>query len=381
MAADWTAVADKVHTACTRIGEDAATTDREGRFPRRGLTALAEAGLLGLTVPAEFGGLGAGFSVFARAIEEIAGRCGSTAMVTLMHFCGAMPLVAAGSADLKRRLLPDVAAGKRLLTLAFSEPGSGAHFYFPVSRASARNGSAVLDCDKSFVTSAGEADGYIVATGSAAGSGPAESDLFFVDRSRTGITVNGRWDGLGFRGNSSSPMKFAGVEVPHSERIGAEKGGMGVMLQVVLPWFQLGNAAVNIGLAGAALEASIAHAKGRSYAHSQSRLADVPAIQGLLAEMSQTVSAARAYVRETAAALDGSAPDAMLHVLQVKPIASQAAQDVTAKSIRVCGGAAFAGRLPLERLFRDAQAGAIMAPTTDVLKEFIGKALLGIPLF
>jgi alkylation response protein AidB-like acyl-CoA dehydrogenase len=176
-------------------------------------------------------------------------------------------------------------------------------------------------------------------------------------------------------------MSFEGVRLPASARLGAEKSGMGTMLQVVLPWFHVGISAVNIGLARAALEASVSHAKSRRYEHNGTRLADVSSIQHLLAEMSQTVSAARAYLHQTAAAIERQEPDVLLSVLQAKPVASQGALDVTAKAMRVCGGAAYARHLPVERYFRDAQAGSIMAPTNDVLKEFIGKALLGIDLF
>jgi alkylation response protein AidB-like acyl-CoA dehydrogenase len=176
-------------------------------------------------------------------------------------------------------------------------------------------------------------------------------------------------------------MRFERVAVSASDRLGVEKGGLTTMLQACVPWFHLGVSAVNVGLARAALEASISHAKARKYEHNGQRLADIPGIQALLAEMSEAVDAARGYLHETARAVDGQSPDVLLALLQVKPVASEAALQVTAKGMRVCGGAAFAKHLPVERFFRDAQAGAIMAPTNDVLKEFIAKVLLGIPLF
>jgi alkylation response protein AidB-like acyl-CoA dehydrogenase len=375
-------VMEKVRGACEAvIAPEAAAIDRERRFPRRSIVALADAELAGLTVPKQFGGLGGGAAEFVRVVEEIARACGSTAMIYVMHVCGTMPIVAVASDAQKSELLPPLASGEWLATLAFSEPGSGAHFYAPVSRAATRGDGFVLQCDKSFVTSASEADLYLVSTQSPNAVSPLESDLFMVRRSDAGITVKGRWEGLGLNGNASAPMRFDGVVLHESARLGAEKSGLTTMLQAGVPWFHLGVSAVNIGLARAALEASVTHAKARKYEHNGQRLADIPGIQALLAEMSQPVAAARAYLHATAAALDASAEDVLLGLLQVKSVASEAALAVTAKAMRVCGGAAFAKHLPVERFFRDAQAGAIMAPTNDVLKEFIAKVLLGIPLF
>lgn len=363
------------------IAGDAAAVDRERRFPRRSIQSLADARFWGLTVPEQFGGLGCGASQYVRVAEEIARVCASSAMVYVMHVCGTMPIVAVGSEEQRSQLLPPIAAGKILATLAFSEPGSGAHFYAPVSRAATNGTGFVLNCDKSFVTSAGEAELYLVSTQSSAAASPLESDLFLVRRDAPGVSIKGRWEGLGLNGNASAPMRFERVAASASDRLGAEKGGLTTMLQGCVPWFHLGVSAVNVGLARAALEASIGHAKARKYEHNGQRLADIPGIQALLAEMSETVDAARAYLHETARAVDEQSPDVLLALLQVKPVASEAALQVTAKAMRVCGGAAFAKHLPVERFFRDAQAGAIMAPTNDVLKEFIAKVLLGIPLF
>ena len=176
-------VLEQVRSLCERIiGVEAQAVDRERRFPRRSVQSLADAGLFGLTIPQQFDGLGCGAEEFARVAGEIARVCGSTAMVYVMHVSGTMPIVVVGSEEQRTQLLPEIAAGRMLATLAFSEPGSGAHFYAPVSRAAANGAGFVLNCDKSFVPSAGEADLYLVCTGSPAGSTPLESDLFLVRR-------------------------------------------------------------------------------------------------------------------------------------------------------------------------------------------------------
>src|SRR5918911_2241969 len=362
------------------LAEHADRTDRERRFPRESIEALTAAGLLGLTVPAEHGGLGRGPQVFTQVVEELALTCGSTAMIYVMHISATACLLARPDALVVEQFIKPIAAGSCLTTLAFSEFGSGAHFYAPVSQAARRNGDFVLNCDKSFVTSAGEADLYVVSTRATNAAAATESDLFIVTREQaaTYTQVSEAWAGMGLNGNSSAPMKFSECVVPAGQLLGREGEGLGLMLQTVLPIFSLGIAAVNLGLAEAALRASVAHANSRRYEHSGGTLAEIETIQHLVAEMKLSIDRTRALVGATAELVEAGDPQATLPVLEIKAAACETALEVTAKAMRVCGGAAYSRRLPVERFFRDSQAGNVMAPTTDILKGFIGKAVLGL---
>src|SRR5258706_1332897 len=153
-------VVDRVRDiSASVIAPDAAEHDRAGEWPSSSIKALADAGLLGLTVPEELGGLGLGPSDFVAAVEELAGACASTAMIFVMHVCGTETIKQ--SALLRRdSVLSDIAGGKHLSTLAFSEKGSRSPFLAPVSRATEQDGFHVLNCQKSFVTSAGRANSY-----------------------------------------------------------------------------------------------------------------------------------------------------------------------------------------------------------------------------
>src|SRR5262249_25101706 len=153
-----------------------------------------------------------------------------------------------------------------LTTLAFSEKGSRSHFWAPVSRAHQNGKGTQIDADKSFVTSAGRADYYVVATGSVSGHQATESTLYLVKRGTAGVHVLSEWSGLGLRGNSSAPMKFK-CTVDESCRLTEEGGGFNAMLQIVLPWFQIGSAAVSIGIAEAALSNAIQHTTSASLEH------------------------------------------------------------------------------------------------------------------
>jgi len=356
--------------------------DRARRFPRRNIQEFGRSGLLGLVVPLEFGGAGAGIPEMAQVLERMAQACASTAMVTLMHYCGTAVIAAKGSAVLKQTLLPAIAGGEYLTTLAFSEAGSGGHFYTPVSEVK-RNGHGLrLSARKTFVTSAGEADSYVVSTRKANASGPTDLDLYLVAKGAKGLEVGRPFEGLGLAGNASAPMKLEGVELEEEKRLGSEGSGFQTMLEVVLPHFQVGVAAVSLGIATAAFQAASAHVTARKYEHAGgAALSAIPRVQFLTAEMVLELRSARAYLKETIRRVGEGDPEAMLDVLGVKARAAEAALAVASRAMTLGGGAAFGRRGGPERVFGDAQAASGMAPSTDLLKEFLRKACLGVPLF
>ena len=356
--------------------------DRERRFPRDNIEALGRAGMLGLMVPREYGGAGSGIPEMSRALEQMARACPSTAMVMLMHYAGVAVVAAKGSTRMKENVLPAVSRGEHLSTLAFSEAGSGGHFYMPVSQVSKNGRGPTLNARKSFVTSAGEADSYIVSTRSLNASIPTEVDLYFVVRDTPGLKVAGRFEGLGLAGNASAAMSLEQVPVEESSRLGEEGTGFQTMLEVVLPHFQIGVASISLGIAASAFEKATAHVSSRKYEHAGgAALAAISRVQFLEAEMALELRSARAYLQETIRRVVTADPEATLDVLGVKARAAEASLAVAARAMTLGGGAAFGRRGGLERIFRDAQAASIMAPTTDVLKEFLGKACLGLPLF
>jgi alkylation response protein AidB-like acyl-CoA dehydrogenase len=273
--------------------------------------------------------------------------------------------------------LPRLGSGEALASLAFSEAGSRSHFWAPVSK-SRHNGAGIhLDARKSWVTSAGHADVYVTSTLNADADAV---DIFAVPADTDGITVSGDWHGMGLRGNASNPMTFD-VAVPEEHRLGAPGTGFELMLQAVMPWFNLGNAAVSIGLAQAAVTAAVKHTSAAQLEHLDQSLSALPTIRAQLAKMSIDLDCTRSYAEMAAARLVEPADDTMLHVLGVKAAANDAALRITDAAMRVCGGAAFSKHLQVDRFFRDARAGSVMAPTADVLYDFYGKAITGQPVF
>ena len=373
-------IVDKARAiADNEIAPHAVAVDRENRFPTEAVTALQSAGLLGLTVPADHGGLGQSFRTTVAVLDEIAQRDASTAMIYLMHLCGIACY--ASRPETAGQQLRDAAAGKHLSTLAFSERGSRSHFWAPVSQAEARNGQVVLNAEKSWVTSAGFADGYVVSSRAPGATGFLDSTLYLVLRGDPGVAVDGPWDALGMRGNASAPVKLSNCEI-NADRALCENGkGYDAMVNIALPVFQLGNSAISIGIAEAAVGAVTRHLTAKKFEESNTKLADLPNLRARLAQMRIETDKARAHLVSAVAAIEKPGPATMLMLLESKAAASDAALKVTDLAMLACGGAAFSKHLTVERNFRDARAGSVMAPTTDVLHDFIGRALCGMELF
>jgi alkylation response protein AidB-like acyl-CoA dehydrogenase len=358
--------------------ENADGVDAEAAFPAAAVDALRTSGLLGLVLPSEIGGMGAGPAEFTEVVTELSAACGSTAMIYLMHVSAAVTVAAAPPAGMPG-LLADMASGRVLGTLAFSERGSRSHFWAPVSTASCDGEHIVLKADKSWVTSAGYADVYVTSTGSTTAS-VGDVDLYAIPAGTPGLEVSGSFAGMGLRGNASAPMSID-TRIPATYRMGAEASGFGLMMETVLPWFNLGNAAVSIGLASSATAAAIAHVASARLEHLGESLAALPTIRAQIARMGIAVAAQKAYLNLAAHSVRSPDDATLTHVLGVKASANDAALSITESAMRVCGGAAFSKHLPVERAFRDARAGSVMAPTADALYDFYGRAVTGLPLF
>ena len=361
------------------IAPRAAEVDSKAHFPREGLNALGRAGFLGLNIPKENGGMGQGLRVASAVLDEVAQRDASLAMVYKMHLCGCAAYVAYPQTGAK--YLSQIASGKHLTTLAWSESGSRSHFWAPASQATESGGSVTLNAQKTMVTSAGEADGYVVSTKTAGGKTATDTMLYLVLKGDQGFRVSGSWDGLGMRGNASYPMILENCTIPGDRALSKRGEGFPTMLGVVLPWFNLGNEAISIGIAEAAVAATAAHMTSKRFSDSNMRLADYPTLRARLAQMRIEVDRTRAHLNAVLDSVENPGPETTLFVLESKAVGADTAIRVTDLGMLACGGAAFSKLLTLDRNFRDARAAYVMGPTSDVLQEFIGRALCGMELF
>jgi len=366
------------------LAPSAGQNDKAGRFSTKAVHALGESGLLGLMLPVDVGGSGLGPRTFATVTATLGEADASVAMVYLMHILGAATIMAARpiAASTVTPILREIAAGRHLSTLAFSEAGSRSHFWTPISRAHRNGNSVVISAKKSWVTSAGHAQSYVVSSLAPAGVGPTDSTLYLLPAETRGLSVAGSWDGLGLRANASAPIALDECEVPSNYQLTEDGAGFQAMLNVVLPLFNLGTAAVALGLCRAAVAGTASHLKSARFEHlGQSLGESLPTLRAQLAAMQIDTDGLSARIDDLVDHLEKPRETTMLRVLETKAAGGDLAISVTSAAMRICGGAAFSKHMSIERLFRDAHAGAVMAPTGDVLREFIGKSLLGMPLF
>lgn len=371
--ADYRATLDQIIEQV--VAPMAIEIDRSAAFPRAAMDELARAGLLGLISAPDVSGMGLGLAAAAAVVERLAEHCASTAMVVCMHYAGTAVIEAHGSREAREAC----ATGRAIATLAFSEAGSRSHFWAPVSTAKRDGESVQLDGEKSWVTSSGEADLYVWSSRPVEAAGA--STIWLVPSGTPGLRVPTPFDGLGLRGNCSSPIVADRAMTAASSMLGADGGGFDVMMSIVLPYFQLMCAGFSVGTMEAATTSAAAHAGGTRFEHLDQRLADLPTIRAYVARMRTKTDMARALMLDAALAAETGREDAMLRILESKAAAGETSTEVTDLAMRVCGGAAFRKEVGVERHFRDARAATVMAPTTDVLYDFIGRAACGLPLF
>lgn len=374
--ADWRRRLAPVLDAATAHADD---VDRRARFPRETVDAVARQGLLGLPVSTALGGLGGGFVEAYEVLTRVAERCASSGMILTMHYAALAVLRDAGEGRFDA-VLREAAAGEHLSTLALSEKATRSNFWVSMGQAKRLpSGGTQIDVDKSFVTSAGPANSYVVSTGMAERDGADQSELWLVAAGRQGVEVLDWWQGSGLRGNASAPMRFR-CELPAECAIGTPGTGQQIILEVVLPWFQLGACAVSVAVARAAVEFARGHVTGTVLEHLGRRLIDQPVVRHSLGRLLSRVDAVEGFGRSVAAALSaGSA--SVSQVLELKAVANEVALEATDGAMRLGGGAAYSGRSGADRLFRDARAGVVMAPTADMLYEMLGRIAAGLPPF
>jgi alkylation response protein AidB-like acyl-CoA dehydrogenase len=369
--------------AVTSVIEDvvvpnAREVDEQGTFPQASIDALAKAGLLGLAVAPDRGGpADAGLRAAVTVIEQLAQACGSTAMVVLMHYAGSALIDAHGPVDVRTQ----VATGNHLTTLAFSEVGSRSHFWAPLGTATPgpnNDNIVTLDAQKSWVTSAGHADSYVWSSRPVSADGPMT--LWLVPADSDGLSPPGSFDGLGLRGNASAPLTATSLPLPKNAMLGTDGAGLDIALAVALPWFLVLSAAFSVGLMEATTRETGRHLTATRLEHLDQRLIDQPQLRADYARMRIQTDTTSALLNDTLNALDTGREDAMLRVLEIKAAAAEASIMVTDTAMKVCGGAAFRKELGIERRFRDARAARVMAPTTDALLDFVGRAISGLDL-
>lgn len=365
------------------IRPNAALTDEEGVFPRENLEALIKAGWGNILVPKAYSGLELDHVAFAIVAEEIAKACASTALVYVMHVGAIQTITLYGNDDQKTRWLKPIDQGL-IGTYSTSEKASGGHWWYNFSQAQRNDEDYVVNADKSFTTSAGQADFYIVQTRSPEAQEATDISFFIVDGKSDGITAS-PWEALGVRGNHSGPISYKNVHVPKEDLLGSEETGKEIVLNGVSPIYLIGLGSAWLGVAEHALELAVNHATRTIHRDFNNQLSDYQVIRQQIAEAKVLIESIKPWQIDLAEQLDILQAEQKaqgvltLPLTEFKVHASEVANKATRIALDVSGGYGYK-KGPIERLFRDARAGIAMGPSNNIAREWIGKNLVGLPL-
>lgn len=387
---------DMLMAKATELGKAfaarAATHDRDASFPAEDFEDLREAGLLGIMVPQEHGGLGADFLTYTRVLEQIGKGHAATALTFNMH-----NIVMGGVAELDLAEVPgrhgdrmrgfaewlfaEAVERKHVFASATTEPGVGAKYSQLRTTYERTDEGYVLNGVKSFVSMAGFADYYVVAARPLEDAGGAVPRLsyFCVAKDSEGVTIEEVWDVLGMRATTSNTVYLKDVFVP-KDRLFMGSEGMAFYKLLNQPHWQVGgyNGAY-LGISTAILEFTTEYLMKKSIAGTDRTAADDPIIQYQIGEMDIKLAAARAVTFE-AARLVTERPgshDANVAIHRAKYMVGEIAPELASMAIRICGGSTISKRMPLERLYRDARCGGLMPAKSDDCLRYVGKAALG----
>lgn len=355
--------------------------DADALWPEPAMRALARAGLMGLNVPVELGGHGQGLTGLLAISEALAQESPSTALCYAMHCVGTAVIAAKATDHQKQAYLEPIARGEHVTTLALSEPGTGAFFWIPETRLTRTGDGYLVEGTKSFVTNGGHADSYVVSTVAAEEAGEEGTfSCVVVDAGLPDLRWSEPWRGLGMRSNSSRSVELAGVPIGAGSLLGAEGDQLWYIFEVVAPYFLMAMAGTYVGVARAAFETAREHLGTRRHAHSGELLGASPVLSHRLGELWMEMEKTRRLVYAAAARADAGEPDALLAVLACKAAAGDTAVYVANEAMTLAGGMGYRENGKLARMLRDARASHVMSPTTDILKTWVGRALLNLPL-
>jgi butyryl-CoA dehydrogenase len=355
------------------LAPNAASWDREHRFPREALRALGELGALGIVVPEAFGGAALDYVSLAVALEEIAAGDGATSTIVSVQnsvVCG--PIFAFGSDGQKAKYLPSLARGETLGCFCLTEPQTGSDAGAIATRAERRGDHYVLSGVKQFITSGANADVAIVFAVTDRSAGKKGISAFIVDTKSPGYVVAHVEDKLGQRASDTAQIVFEQCNVPTENLLGGEGDGYRIAL-ANLEGGRIGIAAQAVGMARAALDAALAYARER---HAFGKpIAEHQAIAFRLSDMATQVDVARQMVWHAAALRDAGEP-CLKEASMAKLFASEMAERVCSDALQVHGGYGYVTDFPVERIYRDVRVCQIYEGTSDIQRLVIAREIL-----
>jgi len=366
----------------TIIAKNAVNTDKYAQWPEEGIRALLAAGLGGLTVPLEYGGLGHGTETLAKVCEIIGQYCPSTSICYGMHCVGSAVIASKVTSYQQENYLTPICEGKHITSLSLSETGSGSHFYLPQTKMiSANSGGYMINGDKSFATNGGHADSYVVSVVTEESNMPSgRFNCIMIRGDSPGVEWGPEWSGLGMRGNSSRYLSLHNVAISAEDILGNVGDHIWYIFNVITPYFLTAITGAYLGLARAALEEIKDHVTHREYSFSGNTLATSSVIQHQIGILWAKYARTRALIYYSSQSYDKGLDNAQLDLFSSKAEVADTVMDIVNDGMTLCGGSVYRDDSNLNRMLRDARAAHIMSPTTDMLRIWTGRSLLDQPL-
>jgi alkylation response protein AidB-like acyl-CoA dehydrogenase len=355
-----------------KVAPHAADVDESGQFPQASYDALVAADFAAPHIPEGYGGAGADALATCIVIEEVARACAASSLIPSVNKLGTLPLILAGSEDLRRRYLPPVAAGEAMFSYCLSEPEAGSDAAAMRTRA-VRDGDAyVLDGVKRWITNAGVSRYYTVF----AVTDPdrkAGISAFVVDREDEGVSFGAPERKLGIKGSPTREVYLDHVRIPADRMVGEEHTGLTTAFRT-LDHTRVTIAAQAVGIAQGALDHAVSYARER---HQFGRpIADFQGLQFMLADMGMKVEAARQLTYAAAGRSERGDADLPFFGAAAKCFASDTAMQVTTDAVQVLGGYGYTRDYPVERMMRDAKITQIYEGTNQVQRIVVARQLL-----
>ncbi len=356
------------------IAPHATEVDEQERFPVEALAALNKAGFAAPHIPEAFDGQGADAVATNIVIEEVARVCGSSSLIPAVNKLGTMNLILGGSDELKKHVLPGIAAGE-MAAYALSEREAGSDTASMRTRARQDGDDWILNGTKCWITNAGAATWYTVMAVSAPDAvKPADRiTAFMVHKDDPGFSVGPKERKLGIKGSPTREIYFENCVVPGDRVIGAPGQGLRLAFRT-LDHTRHSIGAQALGLAQGALDATIAYVKDRK--QFGKAIAEFQGVQFMLADMAMKIEAARHLVYAAAAKVERGEPDASFASSAAKTFASDTAMSVTTDAVQLFGGAGYTRDFPVERMMRDAKITQIYEGTNQIQRMVMARALL-----
>lgn len=366
----------------TVVATERREADEKGTWVKQSMEALQQENLTALVVPKESGGMGQGLYALARVCEALGKHYASAGLCYGMHCVGTAVIAAKATSWQKQHYLEAIASGKHLTTLALSEAGTGAHFYIPqTSLLPVSEDSLLINGVKTFVTNGGRVDSYVLSTMAATDeANPEQFSCIVLDADTPGMQWGKEWDGLGMRGNSSRSLTLTNVTIKSDQILGNRGDQLWYIFNVVAPYFLISMSGTYLGIAERAIDEAKDILLKRHYSHNGVHLAQVSILQHRLGVLWARVERTRTLIYSAARQADDGSTNATLSLLAAKAEVASCCVDTVNDVLTLAGGSGFSNNSMLGLLLRDARAAHVMAPTTDMLYTWLGRALLDQPI-